>query len=90
MPNRIPDLNHGDAMDTTRNDGGPAMPVSDPMGRDIGLTKRDWFAGMALPGIISETYINLASTSDADRDMIESVARHAYELADAMLKARDA
>lgn len=59
--------------------GGPAFPVSLPGVGDNGwhgMTLRDWFAGQALVG--------LAPQSAA----VDSTARYAYRLADAMLAAR--
>jgi len=48
--------------------------------RDDEIALRDWFAGQALAGMIPDH-------GDVDR---ESMARHAYLYADAMLKAREA
>jgi len=69
---------------TTANDGGPAFPGAiDARSRDFappqaGMSLRDWFAGQALFAILK-----------AD-DGISSLrhAREAYEIADAMLRAR--
>lgn len=62
-----------------REDGGPAFGVHHP---DIlpgyqGMTLRDWFAGMALQGLI----INPRSVC-----VDCPISARAYELADAMLK----
>lgn len=71
-----------------RDDGGPAFPL-DPMVSERhyghsdsyhGMTLRDYFAGKALLG-------NLASGELFDDDA--TLARHCYEYADAMLKARN-
>jgi len=52
-------------------------------GGPAGMTLRDYFAAAALPALIA--------TDDADPPLIWCVlAGHAYEVADAMLKARDA
>jgi len=74
------------------NDGGPAFPVilSSENARDErispivseGLTIRDWFAGMALQGFTA----NEQTCSEISN--VET-ARLCYEVADAMLKARE-
>ena len=71
-------------------DGGPAFPV--PMGFDIngltypathseGMSLRDWFAGMALQGLLSLT--------TASGGKFEDYATDAYTIADAMIKERE-
>jgi hypothetical protein len=69
------------------NDGGPAFPrhaleIKLPDGsvvpKDPGMTLRDWFAGQALQGLLAST-----KTSDG-----LAIAKDAYILADAMLRAR--
>jgi hypothetical protein len=76
----------------SKNDGGPAFPHE---GRDNGpgnirgwphdgMSLRDWFAGQALAGIMSNC------TGDGRTTWLpESAAFHAYSVADAMLKARE-
>ena len=65
------------------NDGGPAFPMGyHPEGNSadhFGMTIRDYFAAAALQGNLIEP---TASNDD--------VAKWAYSLADAMLKAREA
>ncbi len=46
----------------------------------IGLTKREWFAGMALQGLLSTMTL---STAETDAEYVADVA---VQLADAMLK----
>jgi hypothetical protein len=58
-------------------DGGPAFPYRD---RYPGMTLRDWFAGQALAGL-------LASKGYHERSV---AATDAFNLADAMLTAREA
>jgi hypothetical protein len=60
------------------HDGGPAFPTDNhPMEKlHGGMTLRDWFAGQALAGCM-------------DGRNREQVARTCYELADAMLAARE-
>ena len=78
-------------------DGGPAFPRIDGMeqgdyGRTHihvtgGLTVRDYFAGRALQGFLSDSN-NSESTKGDEKHWTEAVARLAYQIADAMLKAR--
>jgi hypothetical protein len=75
-------------MSTTQqpiNDGGTAFPSSQygfvaPDGHTTGMSLRDWFAGMALQGLMAKTNVQYA-TAAID-------ARAAYETADAMIEAR--
>lgn len=66
---------------------GPAFPCAsdvNPEGNQSGMTLRDYFAAKAVNGILSAAGdIDGAVQYDADR-----VARSAYEMADAMLTAR--
>lgn len=74
-----------------QDDGGPAFPVAgfanangDIQPGSNGMSLRDWFAGMAIPGICKEFY-------DHEDVLFTShdIAREAYDIADAMLKARN-
>lgn len=58
-------------------DGGPAFPAEAVL-HNKGMTLRDWFAGQALISVTSNAYSRESA----------SYAKHAYELADAMLAAR--
>jgi hypothetical protein len=70
----------------SKNDGEPAFPVSpDVLGEDDdvfnaikGMTLRDWFAGQALAGLSS-----IPEFSN------EGIVKCAFELADAMIAARE-
>ena len=80
----------------TINDGGPAFPVpmftrqadGQPMTAGEffeggnGMTLRDWFAGMALQGMFSNS--SIIDTFSAHKTMSDE----AYKVADAMIKAR--
>jgi len=55
-----------------------------PNFRSEGMELRDYFAAVALQGTLSNPYI--ADNSPMDRNQIST---YAYELADAMLKARE-
>lgn len=61
------------------DDGGPAFPGV-LRGTYGGMTLRDWFAGQALCGWVSDPAI--------DSNQEEGVARICYALADAMIQAR--
>ena len=68
-------------------DGGPAFPTEhletgyevQPYVPHPGMTLRDWFAGMALTGI-------MATAPERAQFQSKEVARLAYVLADAMLE----
>ena len=60
------------------DNGGPAYPASN----DVGLTKRDWFAGMALQGMMSRDCFDSGQATPEQRSTL------AYIEADAMLEAR--
>ena len=77
-------------MSTPIKDGGPAFPspglnsATDERqyGRD-GMSLRDWLAGQALAAIV----LDHGDSCDGYR---QAVARRAYAIADAMLRAREA
>jgi hypothetical protein len=70
------------------NDGGPAFPRPAAFSNaertacteQDGMTLRDWFAGQALAGLLRD---------GIDVHGIDDSAYLAYEMADAMLKARE-
>ncbi len=61
------------------NDGGPAFPTNDNM--SDGMFLRDYFAAHALAACIERCYRS---------ESIAVISKEAYEIADAMLKAREA
>jgi hypothetical protein len=63
------------------NNGGPAFPTSGSGSPDDGMTLRDYFAGIALP-------IQAARYVDGHEEGWLGIAEEAYDVADAMLKAR--
>lgn len=72
----------------SKNDGGPAFPVSGASVRNdgarspgCGMTLRDWFAGMAMQGLVWPW-------TEGNEDYYASCARGAYQMADAMLAER--
>jgi len=67
------------------NTGGPAFPLKEPLSCDQeGMTLRDYFAANAMSSFIHEVF-----SGNLTDHGYGSVARHAYQMADAMLKARD-
>jgi hypothetical protein len=63
------------------NTGGPAFPIaSDVIGHCAGMELRDYFAAKAMQGMMH----------DVSQPVGEVIAGWAYEVADAMLKARGA
>lgn len=66
-----------------RNDGGPAWPTGLYADEDrSGMSLRDWFAGQALAGLLTQTHLVQKYQSDW-------FAKGAYQMADAMLAARN-
>jgi len=75
-----------------KDTGGPAFPVHPdmaaqlgcvPSSSDAGMSLRDYFAAKAMQGITS----TLSGTAPV---LYDAIADDAYEIADAMLKAREA
>ena len=70
----------------TIKDGGPAFPVTptDNSGQigptEYGMSLRDWFAGKAISGIWADGEL---------KGSYDDLAEHAYEQADAMLRAKE-
>ena len=69
------------------NTGGSAFPVTInnglPLGGDLGMTLRDYFAAKAMQAFISSPLLRVELGEYA-------TALNAYKVADAMLKAREA
>lgn len=73
------------------NAGGAAFPTLDDAGsglglREWGLSKRDYFAAKALQGMLSNCTGSFGVSQTSANNVI---ARSAYALADAMLRARE-
>ncbi|WP_313349115.1 hypothetical protein [Paracoccus sp. (in: a-proteobacteria)] len=73
-------------------DGGPAYAPAFPViaGQQVyatGLTKRDWFAGQALMGILAGHFADTIPHDDISGG--REAAYYAYQYADAMLAARE-
>jgi hypothetical protein len=65
------------------NDGGPAFPCASTNYRQIGMTLRDYFAGKALQGILSNPCL-----IELHEDY-RLAAKASHNFADAMLAARE-
>ena len=67
---------------STTNTGGPAFPTERPAMSEYGkgMTLRDYFAAKAMQGMMH----------DVSQPVGEVIAEWAYQVADAMLKAREA
>jgi hypothetical protein len=72
-------------MSEAKQDGGPAFPAMhfDLAENERGMTLRDYFAAKAMQGV----FTNPVESSEHGKDYI---AMHAYKMADAMIKARQA
>ena len=86
---------------STKNDGGPAFPIgSTPEEWGNGMTLRDYFAAKAMASIISNTTwldaiaetaskaLHVEGGVELSLEVRKMCADHAYDFADAMLKAR--
>jgi hypothetical protein len=76
----------------SNNTGGPAFPTSNGGSPDDGMTLRDYFAAKAMQALIGTVFTDqgLIPTVHADVDDDEHLSLRAYDVADAMLKARQA
>ena len=76
-----------------KNDGRGAYPIPEARCKETkptpDMTLRDWFAGQALPAVMS-VYKELAMEGRLpDVDLCAEAAETAYQFADAMLDERD-
>ena len=69
-----------------KDTGGPAFPQQDDATGSEGMTLRDYFAAKVLAGIWTNS--ELLKTLKRGQES-EAIAMAAYEMADAMLKARN-
>ena len=82
------------------NTGGPAFPVADPfkvkcpdteteaLRLQQGMTLRDYFAAKAMQGLMGRSWADAAGKFPENLHGVWATA--AYQMADAMLKAREA
>ena len=69
------------------NTGGPAFPSQREHTTKEGMTLRDYFAAKAMQGMMtSARYTGIIGVNNYEH----SIANQAYQMADAMLKAREA
>ena len=74
------------------NTGGPAFPGTQyaggisPTGHATGMDLRDYFAAKAMQGFLAGDA--MLNESDTSKEWLNNIADAAYEMADAMLKAR--
>lgn len=77
------------------NTGGPAFPTNrinihgEVVPDEEGMALRDYFAAKALPAVFKD-YCEAARVDGWDQDWRHEVAAESYQMADAMLKARQA
>lgn len=72
------------------DDGGPsAFPIvfSDGSGSG-GMSLRDWFAGMALSGVIEDHFSGKVQEDYSTDELADGISESSYRIADAMLVER--
>lgn len=80
-----------------KNDGGPAFPIppdyfnnsGDRSNAVPGMYLRDWFAGMALQGIMYSGGQNMRNIDPERASNLRGYAEFCYDVADAMLVERE-
>jgi hypothetical protein len=77
------------------NTGGPAFPVlhwisGESTGAEEGMTLRDYFAAKAMPIMWDAYDKGYCGLNNQDAPNIQIIAEGAYQMADAMLKVRQA
>lgn len=78
-------------MSAAINTGGPAFPTLPEHGfnnGEPGITARDYFAAKALQSVLDGSWPDLQLSPKSGLTPIENSAVFAYEIADAMLAAR--
>lgn len=69
----------------SKRDGGPAFPgvaLPEPPNHPVGMSKREYFAGQIMAGLVSDPGLQLF-----DETQKAGTATHAVSLADALLEA---
>jgi len=78
-------------MTTPIDDGGPAFPVNEANQEAYcseGMALRDYFAAKAMQSVLDGSWPDLQLVPQNGLEPIENSAMFAYQIADAMLKAR--
>lgn len=77
-------------MSEAIKDGGPAYPLKEPLTSDaLGMSLRDYFAGLALTAIIRDKEEQSYWVQDySPEECAQFTAERAYSFADAMIRAR--
>lgn len=71
------------------NTGGPAFPSpTDGMLDNEGMTLRDYFAAKAMQAVLTSPIL-MAAVGSKGGSATQHIAKQSYEMADAMLKARE-
>ena len=77
-------------MSTPIDDSGPAFPVSNDANNNgqLGMTLRDWFAGQALAGLLSNSSPGSNRVLLGGKQLAMDMAEASYAYADAMIRER--
>jgi hypothetical protein len=68
------------------DDGGPAFGHAAENGHCCGMKLRDWFAGMAMQGAVSDGVLRqIAKVCSDPAGMVKIIATDSYAIADAMI-----
>ena len=70
-----------------QDNGGPAFPMPDRAERG-GMSLRDYFAAKAMQSVLDGSWPDLQLSPQGGLSPVENSAVFAYQIADAMLKAR--
>jgi hypothetical protein len=74
---------------TQKDDGGPAFPPTFGLSGEIGtgMSKREWYAGMALAGMAGTTTRAMYEEGYGVQEIKAAMVRQAFGIADAMIEA---
>ena len=72
-------------MTTKQKDGGAAFPNSHPLKLASGMTLRQWYAGMALQGLIACPLVRGVVDGKENGDAVVVIASEACDYADAII-----
>ena len=76
-------------MTAHKETGGPAFPVPTGCGEDQGMTLRDYFAAKAMQAYVLAWNQKNDLVHDTAACVASTICTDAYEIADAMLEARN-